>query len=85
MGVGVGGSVAVGGTVGDTGTVGLGVGVAVALAPHALSTRTKSIRAITKKVFRMFMKTSERFFDSGSRAHQKKEQGGHGSIDDETQ
>lgn len=44
-----------GGTVGDTGDVGLGVGVAVALAPHALNAKAKSIRATTNKVFRVFI------------------------------
>ena len=71
MGVGVGGSgVDVGGTgvdvggnvgstVGDAATVGLGVGVAVALAPQAVIAMTNNPKTINERTFRMFIQTSK--------------------------
>jgi hypothetical protein len=54
-GVGVGGSVGGGTAVGVTATVGFAVGVAVALAPQALTLRTKMIKPSTNKMLRVFI------------------------------
>ena len=54
-GVGEGADVAVGGVVGVAGTVGLGVGVAVAVAPHAVANKTNSANVRTNRVLRVFI------------------------------